>query len=160
MGRFSEPLAVERLPELDIRRGQRALDVGCGPGALTIPMADVLGADAVAAVDPSPPFVAAARAALPESDIRLAAAESLPHEDDAFDLVVASLVVHFMDDPIKGLAEMGRVARPDGVVAATVWALDGRNPLSPLWDAVADLDPKSTGESHLPGSVRAASRKT
>jgi len=61
MGRFSELLAKQFLALAGVHRGQRALDVGCGPGALTAALVDRLGPAAVSAVDPSPPFVAAMR---------------------------------------------------------------------------------------------------
>ena len=61
-----------------------------------------------------------------------------------------------MADPVAGLAEMRRVTRPGGVVAACVWDhAGGRGPLSPFWQAAHELDPAVTGESELPGSRQA-----
>jgi SAM-dependent methyltransferase len=152
MGRFSEPLAARFVERAEVQPGQRALDVGCGPGALTTQLVDRLGVDAVAAVDPSEPFVAALRARLPGVDVRSAVAEDLPFPDHSFDLVLAQLVVHFMADPVSGLAEMARVARPGGVVAACVWDHAGGNgPLATFWRAVHDLDPQARDESGLAG---------
>jgi len=65
MGRYSEPLAVQFAELADARAGHRALDVGCGPGALTTQLVERLGAGAVSAIDPSPSFVAAIRARFP-----------------------------------------------------------------------------------------------
>ncbi len=153
MGRYSEPLAVQLADLLDPRPGQRALDVGCGPGALTTVLVDRLGAAAVAAVDPSASFVSAVRGRLPGVDVRSAAAERLPFADDGFDLCVAQLVVHFMVDPVAGLAEMGRVTRPGGVVAACVWDHAGAGgPLSAFWQAVHELDPGAHDEADLAGA--------
>ena len=153
MGRFSEPLAVPFTQYAGAQAGQRALDVGCGPGALTAELAARLGAAAVSAVDPSPPFVAAVRARLPGVDVRTAAAERLPYDDDRFDLALAQLVVHFMSDPVAGLAEMARVTRPGGVVAACVWDhAGGSGPLSTFWRAARDLDPQARDESGLAGA--------
>ena len=153
MGRYSEPLADRLLERAGVRAGQRALDVGCGPGAVTTRLAAVLGPDRVAAVDPSEPFVAAVRERCPGVDVRLGVAEELPHEPAAFDVVVAQLVVHFMNDPVRGLAEMRRVVRPDGVLAASVWDFGGdRAPLSTFWRAARELDPEVAGESSLPGA--------
>ncbi|QWZ08371.1 class I SAM-dependent methyltransferase [Nocardioides panacis] len=153
MGRFSSPLAEQFVDLLGPRPGQRALDVGCGPGALTVPLVGLLGVDAVAAVDPSEPFVASVRERLPGLDVREAAAEHLPFEDDAFDLALAQLVVHFMADPVAGLREMARVTRPGGTVAASVWDhSSGGGPLSAFWEAVKDLDPGALDESRLPGT--------
>ncbi|WP_029136776.1 class I SAM-dependent methyltransferase [Nakamurella lactea] len=156
MGRFSEPLAVEFAEWSGVADGQQALDVGCGPGALTARLVELLGADQVRAVDPSPSFVAAARARFPGLDIAEASAESLPLPDAAVDLAMAQLVVHFMTDPVAGLREMARVTRPGGTVAACVWDLGpgARAPISLLWRAVHDLDPGFVGEAELPGGGR------
>ena len=152
MGRYSEPLAAKFAALLHVHDGQRALDVGCGPGALTAVLAERLGADSVAAVDPSASFVSAARARLPEVDIRQGAAESLPFADSEFDLAATQLVVHFMSDPAAGIAEMARVTRPGGLVSACVWDhAGGRGPLAVFWRAVRDLDPAARDESDLPG---------
>jgi SAM-dependent methyltransferase len=153
MGRYSEPLAVQFAELAGARAGQRALDVGCGPGALTEQLVARLGADAVSAIDPSPSFVAASRARFPGADVRTGTAEELPFDDDTFDLALAQLVVHFMADPVRGLTEMARVTRPGGLVAACVWdhAGDG-GPLSLFWRAVRDVDPGAGDESGLAGA--------
>jgi SAM-dependent methyltransferase len=154
MGRWSEPLAGELVRSLDLRPGQRVLDVGCGPGALTARLVEALGVEAVSAVEPSSPFVAAVRARFPGVDVRQGSAESLPHDDDSFDVAAAQLVVNFMADPVAGLREMARVTRPGGVVAASVWDHAGRRgPLSPFWDGVQDLEPDSRGEAALTGAT-------
>src|SRR6516225_1133234 len=152
MDNYSRPLAVMFADEAEIRRGQRALDVGCGPGALTAELAGRLGSPAVCAVDPSRSFTAAARERLPEVDIRLAGAEDIPFPDDAFDAALAQLSVHFMTDPVAGLREMARVTRPGGMVGACVWDhAGGRSPVALLWQAAAELDPSAPNESGLAG---------
>jgi SAM-dependent methyltransferase len=153
MGRYSEPLAMRFAELADVARGQRALDVGCGPGALTAELVERLGADAVRAVDPSASFVAAARERLPGVDIGQSAAERLPFADGVFDAVLAQLVVHFMADPVAGLREMGRVTSAGGTVAACVWDhAGGRSPLAVFWRAVLELDPAARDESGLAGA--------
>jgi SAM-dependent methyltransferase len=152
MGRYSVHLSAQLADLAGIAPGQRVLDVGCGPGALTTELVGRLGAESVAAVDPSESFVAAARARNPDADIRQASAEELPFPDGAFDAALAQLVVHFMSDPVAGLAEMRRVTQTGGVIAACVWDhAGGRGPLSPLWQAAHELDPSVTDESELPG---------
>ena len=152
MGRYSEPLAAQFADLAGVRGGQRLLDVGCGPGALTAELVNRAGPDAVSAVEPSGSFAAAVRERLPGVDIRQAAAERLPFGDAAFDAALAQLVVHFMTDPVVGLREMGRVTRPGGVVAACVWDhAGGRGPLSAFWRAVRELDPGADDESNLAG---------
>jgi SAM-dependent methyltransferase len=154
MGRWSEPLARELVGLLDLQPGGRVLDVGCGPGALTRRLVDAVGVDAVCAVDPSSPFVAAVRERFPGVDVRQGTAEELPFDDDTFDAAAAQLVVNFMADPVAGLREMARVTRPGGVVAASVWDhAGGRGPLSPFWDGVRDLEPGSRGEAALTGAT-------
>ena len=153
MGRWSRLLSPQLADLAGVRAGDRALDVGCGPGALTAELAARLGPDAVAAVDPSLPFVEAARERHPSVDVRQASAEDLPFEDGAFDAALAQLVVHFMKDPVAGLREMGRVTRAGGVVTACVWDYaGGQHPLGPFWDAARELDPDVEDESHLPGT--------
>ena len=155
MGRYSRPLAAGFADWLDLAPGQRAIDVGCGPGALTGVLVERLGADQVAAVDPSASFVEACRERFPEVDVQRGTAEALPHGDDSFDVAAACLVVHFMADPVGGVAEMGRVTRPGGWVGATVWDLAGdRAPMWPLWEAVAELQPGHPGEREFPGGSR------
>jgi len=153
MGRYSETLAVEFAALIDVAAGGRSIDVGCGPGAMTAELVRLLGSTALSAVDPSEPFVAAVRARFPVVDVRRAAAEHLPFEDDSFDLAVAQLVVHFMTDPVAGLSEMARVTRPGGRIAACVWDhAGGAGPLSVFWRAVTEVGPGANDESGLAGA--------
>ena len=152
MGRYSALLAPSFADFARVTPSQRVLDVGCGPGALTTELVQRLGATAVAAVDPSEPFVAAVRERHPGVDVRVTAAEQLPFTDGEFDAALAQLVVHFLDDPVRGLAEMARVTRDAGVVAACVWDhAGGQTPIAPFWDAVHELDPNAPDESRLAG---------
>jgi SAM-dependent methyltransferase len=153
MGRYSTLLAPQMADLAGVAAGQRVLDVGAGPGALTAELIGRLGAANVVAVEPSAPFVDAARQRYPSVDIRQAAAESLPFGDRAFDASIAQLVVHFMADPVQGLMEMARVTRHGGVVAASVWDhAGGRGPVSLFWEAARTLDPALHDESDLPGA--------
>src|SRR5437667_11718142 len=142
MGRYSVLLSPQLADVAGISDGQRVLDVGCGPGALTAELVARLGPASVSAVDPSEPFVAAARARHPGVEVQQAFAEQLPFPDRAFDAALAQRVVHFMSDPTAGIAEMRRLTRRNGVVAACVWDhAGGHGPLSLLWKAARGLDP-------------------
>jgi len=153
MGRYSRLLSGQLADLAAVRAGQRVLDVGCGTGALTAELIARLGSEAVAAADPSEPFVGAMRARYPGLDVRRARAEALPFADGEFDAVLAQLVVHFMADPVVGLREMARVTRSDGVVTSCVWDHGGRlGPLRLFWDAARTLDPSVDDESGRPGT--------
>src|SRR4051794_22875666 len=142
MGRYSVHLAPQLADLAGVAAGQRVLDVGCGPGALTAELVSRLGADSVVAVDPSEPFVAAARARNPDVDVRQVGAEELPFADDEFDAALAQLVVNFMADPVAGLTEMRRVTRRGGGVAARVRGHPrGPGALRPVWGGGARDDP-------------------
>jgi SAM-dependent methyltransferase len=153
MGRYSVPLAPQLADFATITVGQRVLDVGCGPGALTAELVRRLGPDAVSAVDPSETFVAAVQQRHPGVSVQRAGAEHLPFGDQAFDAALAQLVVHFMADPVRGLREMARVTREHGVVAACVWDhAGGRGPLSVFWEAALELDHDAADQSQRAGA--------
>ncbi len=158
MGRFSEPLAHEFIAFVGVSPGQRVLDVGCGPGALTSTLVALLGEPSVAAVDPSASFIDAIHRQYPGVDSQLAPAEELPFATASFDLALAQLVIHFMADPVVGLSEMARVTRPGGQVAANVWDCGGSTgPLEPFWNSArhmcVDIDDESTLAGVAEGSL-------
>ena len=153
MGRYSTLLSPQFADFAGVHDGQRVLDVGCGPGALTSQLVTRLGPAAVTAVDPSESFVAAARARHPGVRVEQASAERLPFPDGEFDAALAQLVVHFMADPVAGLAEMARVTRRDGAVAACVWDhAGGQGPVSQFWRAARELDPDLEDEGRMAGA--------
>lgn len=137
MGRYSRPLAGAFADFVGVESGSRVLDVGCGPGAWTTVLVQRTGAPNVSAIDPTPEFVAACRLRLPGVDVRQEAAEHLSFDDRVFDGVGAQLVFHFVSEPGSVVAEMVRVVRPGGVVAACVWDFDeGMEMLRCFWAAV------------------------
>jgi SAM-dependent methyltransferase len=142
VGRYGEALGRALADRAGVQADMRVLDVGAGTGKLTGVLAEIVGGANVAAVDPSEPFVAALESRLPDSDVRVGTAEELPFADAEFDAALAQLVVNFLADPERGLAEMRRVARKGGVVAAAVWDYGGEmTMLSTFWAAAAALDP-------------------
>lgn len=149
MGRYATPLAAVFAAFARVGAGDRVLDVGSGPGALTARLRD-LGAD-VAAIDPSPPFVDAIHTRFPDIDVQVGTAEELTYGTGTFDAALAQLVVHFMTDPVAGIRQMARVTRRGGVVAACVW--DGpAGALAPFWDAVRMIEAEAEDEVLLSGA--------
>jgi SAM-dependent methyltransferase len=143
IGRYGESLASELIKFAEVEPGMRALDVGAGPGALAAALVDRLGAANVVASEPSPPFAAACRARLPDTDVVEASAEALPFSDGVFDRSLSQLVVNFMDDPEAGVREMARVTGPAGVVAACVWDYAGDMTfLRAFWDGAREVSPE------------------
>jgi SAM-dependent methyltransferase len=152
VGRYSPRLAAAMCEAAGVRPGQRALDVGCGSGALVAALAEVLGAENVAGIDPSEPFAEAARARVPGARILVGSAEALPFADGEFDATLSQLVVNFLADPEQGLREMSRVTRRGGAVVGSVWDYGGEmTMLRTFWEAAAALDQERAGplmESH------------
>jgi SAM-dependent methyltransferase len=141
IGRYSPRLADAMCEAAQVRPGQRALDVGCGSGALVAALAEVLGAENVTGVDPSEPFVQATSTRVPGARVLVGSGESLPFADREFDATLSQLVVNFLADPEQGLGEMSRVTGRGGVVAGCVWDYGGEmTMLRTFWDAAAALD--------------------
>lgn len=142
VGRYSSRLASALIDFAGIKPGMSAVDVGCGPGALTAVLVERLGATKVRAADPSEQFVEACRRRLPGVEVVVARAEAMPFADGTADAALAQLVVNFLDDPEMGVREMARVTRPGGIVAACVWDYAGEMTLlRAFWDAARDIDP-------------------
>jgi SAM-dependent methyltransferase len=151
VGRYSReiaPLFVGVTGAAALSRGP-VLDVGCGTGRLTAWLAERFGAPSVAAVDPSEPFVAACRAHVPGVDVRVASAESLPFGDGTFQAALAQLILAFVADAPRALAEMRRVVRPGGIVAACMFERDGFPPTRVFWEAARRVDPGAQGDTRL-----------
>lgn len=148
MGRYSAPLAELFADAADVTADQDALDVGCGPGALTSVLASRLGPGRVWAVDPSAPFAAACARRHPDVTVEVATADDLPYADASFDRVLAQLVLHFVPDPAAAGRAFARVLRPGGIAAACVWDFDdGMELLRHYWDAALAVDPTAPDEA-------------
>lgn len=150
VGRYSGELASSLISYVGVKPPMRALDVGCGPGALTEALAGRLGAASVAAVDPSESLLKACTDRVPGADIRQATADKLPWSDETFDVVVSQLVMNFLPDADAGLAEMCRVTRPEGVVACCTWDnAGGMHMLRTFWDAALEFDEAAPDEGRV-----------
>lgn len=141
IGRYAVPLARELADAAGVAAPARALDVGCGTGALTGELVARLGPASVCAIDPSP-MARVCGERHPGVDVREGGGESLPWADDTFDQALAQLVVNFMADPAGGVAEMIRVTRAGGTVSAATWDYGGEMVLlRSFWEAASALDP-------------------
>jgi SAM-dependent methyltransferase len=138
MGRWSRPVAAGFLGWLAMAPEARWLDVGCGTGALASTVLAVAAPHSVVGIDPSPGFVATARSRTtsPRAEFTVGHAMALPVPDDAVDVTVSGLVLNFVPQVDVAVAEMSRVTRPDGWVAAYVWDYDaGMQMLRYFWNA-------------------------
>jgi SAM-dependent methyltransferase len=144
IGRWSRPVAAAFLDWLGLPPGLAWLDVGCGSGALSQRIVEAAAPAAVTGIDSSEGFVAHARAHIAghRATFRVADAQALPVGDAEFDAVVSGLVLNFVPDQPKAVAEMRRAARPGGRVALYVWDYAGEMQLiRRFWDSAGALDP-------------------
>jgi SAM-dependent methyltransferase len=146
MGRWSARLAHKFLQFAPVRDGEAVLDVGCGTGSLTLAIAGTCQPSRVVGIDISEPYVEFARRRTSDTRLRfdVGDASSLPYTDGEFDQALSLLVLQFIPEAKKAVAEMRRVVRSGGTVAACVWDGYGGMPhLRMLWDTAGamGLDP-------------------
>jgi len=142
MGRWSRLVGETFLDWLDIPKGLRWLDVGCGNGAFTEEIIARCAPAAVMAIDPSKDQVAFAqtRPGARVAKFEVGDAQKLTFEDDTFDVATMALVLAFLGDPAKAVAEMVRVVRAGGWVATYMWdILNGGAPTTPIYTAIESL---------------------
>jgi SAM-dependent methyltransferase len=143
VGRWSRPVAREFLAWLDVPPESRWLDVGCGTGALSQVILATAAPEEVVGIDLSEGYLAFAREQVRDRRARfeMGDAQQMPFAGADFDAVVSGLALNFVPHPDRGLAEMARVARPGGTVAAYVWDYAGQMQLMRhFWDAAVALD--------------------
>ena len=127
MGTWSRIAGATFLDWLAPAAGERWVDVGCGNGAFTQMLVDRCAAAEVQGIDPSPAQLAFARSRLAGGPAQFSQGDAmaLPWGEAAFDAAVMALVIFFVPDPAKGVAEMARVVRPGGSVSAYAWDILG-----------------------------------
>jgi SAM-dependent methyltransferase len=144
VGRWSRPVARQFVTWLDRAPGGDWLDVGCGTGALSQTILDHASPRRLSGVDPSDGFVGYARHKVtdPRATFQVGDAQKLPVADGACDAAVAGLVINFVSDQAKAVAEMKRATRRGGVVAAYLWDYAGEmQMMRQFWDAAIALNP-------------------
>ncbi len=152
MGRWSRPAAEALLAWLGLPRGLSWLDVGCGTGALTEVILETADPREILGVDPSADFLATAAGQIADPRVRFAVGDAcaLPAPDDAYDVVIAGLVLHFVPDPPPAVREMMRAARRGATVAAYVWDFAGERQFTRyLWWAATALDPTAAAQDPI-----------
>ena len=143
VGRWSRAVAPLFLSWLAIPTGRKWLDVGCGTGALCAAVLDRCSPSSVAGIEPSRGFLTSAKESLADRAMLCqGSATAIPLGDASVDVVVSGLVLNFVPDPRAALAEMKRVTRKGGTIAAYVWDYAGKMELMRyFWDAAIELDP-------------------
>lgn len=142
MGRWSRVAGEIFLDWLDAPANVRWLDVGCGNGAFTEALIARCGPAEVIGIDPSKGQLAFARtrAAARPAQFRIGDAQALPFCDARFDVAVMALVVTYLSDPGRAVAEMARVVRSGGWVATYMWDVPSAGtPVHPIYVAMESL---------------------
>ena len=149
MGRWSRLLAVRFLDWLAAPAGAAWLDLGCGTGALTQTILARASPRSIVAIDQSADFVAHARAATSDEEVRMrfdvADARKLPLPDASVDVAASALVLNFVPDRVAALRELARVVRPGGLLSFYVWDYPGGGMgfMNAFWKAAIALDPNA-----------------
>jgi len=155
MGRWSRRLAPLLIQFGGLSDRDRVLDVGCGTGSLTFALPEIADITSATGIDLTASFVEFASSKNADKRIRFqqADARALPFEDHSFDRAFSMLVLQFIPDAARAVAEMRRLVRPGGTVTAAVWDALGQQHIRMIWDIAAVLDPSI--ERRLFGPLRA-----
>lgn len=145
VGRWSRMVAQQFVAWLPVPPGSRWLDVGCGTGALVQAVLQHMAPAHVKGIDRSEAYMTFAqeRTRDERAQFDVGDAMALPVESGTYDATVSGLVLNFVPQPERAVAEMARVTRPGGVVALYVWDYAGKMQfMRHFWNAAAALDPR------------------
>jgi SAM-dependent methyltransferase len=161
MGRWSRLLAPGYIAFAGVKNGDRVLDVGTGTGSLALAIEASMPASEIVGIDPSEGFIAYARknAKSTRLHFEIGDAQALKFDDGSFDNTLALLVMNFIPDHNKAIAQMRRVTRAQGIVSACVWDYGaGMQMLRFFWDEAVALDPaiEPRDERHMKLSQQGA----
>lgn len=131
MGRWSKAIGEKFLAWIAPPVNAGWLDIGCGTGAFSQLIAEHCAPRSLSGIDPSPAQIEAARVKLPNAVLRVGDSLALPFGDGEFDIVASALVLHFIPDRARAFAEMKRVVRPGGMVAAYTWERSATSDFAP-----------------------------
>jgi ubiquinone/menaquinone biosynthesis C-methylase UbiE len=142
MGRWSRRLAPMFVTFAGLAREARLLDVGSGAGALSVTLLEGVPGATVIGIEPSEAYVSYARETISDERLRFEVgdAQDIPFDDDSFDAALSLLILQELSDAPQALAEMRRVTRPGGPVAASQWDFAKGMPMLALfWDTVQEV---------------------
>jgi SAM-dependent methyltransferase len=144
VGRWSRLVGQEFLQWLNVPPGSRWLDVGCGTGVLSQTILDMVAPSQIKGIDRSEGYIAFAQNRIRDSRVTFQAgnAQSLPVDNNSYDVAVSGLMLNFVPEPGRAVQEMARSVILDGVVALYVWDYAGKMQLMRhFWNAAVALDP-------------------
>lgn len=161
MGVWSRLAGEIFLEWLALPPGQRCIDIGCGNGVFTELFIERCAPTEIHGIDPSPAQLdfAKARPGARLAQFQEGDAMALPFADGRFDAATMALVIFFVPEPEKGVAEMARVVRPGGTVAAYAWEMPAGFPLEPIFAEISALSHKNLGPPHPEASHAHVLRK-
>ena len=127
MGVWSQLLGTQFIEWLNPKDGQRWIDIGCGTGAFTAQIAELCSPSKLLGIEPSEAQIefARKRSITQQATFQIGDATALACESSSFDVATMALVLFFLPDPVLGMAEMKRVVKSEGTLAAYVWDIPG-----------------------------------
>ena len=139
------PTYEAALERIELSSGQAALDIGCGVGAF-LRLVVERGVRAFG-IDASEALIELARTRVPDADLRVGDMESLPYDDNSFDVVTGFNSFFFADDIVRSVREAGRVAKPGAPVVIQVWGRHDHNELEAMKEIARPFFPPRSADA-------------